>query len=704
LRLRGALIAVSLVGAYAGLTLAATYPLVLHLGTHHLGEGGGDARVYLWNLWWVKRCVFEVPGNPFYTDRIFHPIGIGLALHSLGLLQGLQFAPLAAVFGDVIGANLVVLITFVLSALGTYGLARRAGAGRLGAFVAGAMFAFCPPRLARLAGHYDLLGTEWVPISAWLFLAALAAERRRALWVAACAAAVAACGYTNLTYLVFLALLGGLFTLWSVWREPTRRLLMLCGAVVALGGLLLSPLVFAAARDLASWTYPPYPGSDLYVADLLGYVVPGPNQTLLGETLGRTLGPNPTEAVVFAGYIALALAAVGPFLRGARHRLGFWAVAGCVFFLLSLGDNLVVGGTAVWGPMPFAWLRRLPFLAQMRAPARFSVVVLLCLSLAAGVAWSKAMGLVRRRPLRMVLTLAITALSLAETVPRRVPTFRAGVAPMYHSIAAEPGDSALIEIPGIDQAAGRIMYDQIVHGKRILIGFVARVPVEKTSYFYGLPLIRPLVELRKGRLVFSRDLVSAEAASACSAARFLDLGHIVVERSLEARGVLAFVEAVLPVERAYEDPVRIAFRVRREALPPSPWSIAADGALGRMHFESGWTAPFENEGRTVRRARGARSSLLFRRPAAGPLDLVLAPSGRGAAAVSVGGRPAERLVWRRAGEEVRIGLPEGKAEVLVRVELAWMDLAAGAVAPEISVFRVERPGPAPNGRQRRASS
>jgi hypothetical protein len=704
LRQRGVLVATALVVAYAGLTVAATYPLVLHLGTHHVGEAGGDARVYLWNLWWVKRCVFEVPGSPLYTDRIFHPIGIGLALHTLGLFQGLQFAPLAAAFGDVLGANLVVLVTFVLSALGTYGLARRAGVGRLGAFVAGAMFAFCPPRLARLAGHYDLLGTEWIPISAWLFLAALAAEHKRALWVAACASAVAACGYTSLTYLVFLALMGGLFALWGAWREPARRLLAHYGAVVAFSGLLLSPLLAAAVRDLLSWTYPPYPGSDLYVADLLGYVIPGPDQRLLGGTLGRTFGPNPTEAVVFAGYIAMALAAVGPFLRRATHRLGFWAVAGCAFFALSLGDDLTVGGTAVWGPLPFAWLRRLPFLAQMRAPSRFSIVVLLCLSLAAGSAWSKVVGLVRRRALRIVLTLAITALSLAETAPMRVPTFRAGVAPMYHSIAAEPGDTALIEIPGIDQAAGRIMYDQIVHGKRILIGFVARVPVEKTSYFYGLPLIRPLVDLRKGRLALSRDLVAAEAASACRAARFLDLGHIVVERSLDARGVLAFVEAILPVERAYEDSVRVALRVRREALPPSPWSIAADGALGRMHFETGWTAPFESLGRTVRRARGARSSLLLRRPAAGPLDLVLAPSGQGAATVSVAGRRAERLVWRRAGEEVRIGLPEGEAEVLVRVELTWMGSAAGAVAPEISGFRVERPGPAPNGLQRRASS
>jgi hypothetical protein len=248
------------------------------------------------------------------------------------------------------------------------------------------------------------------------------------------------------------------------------------------------------------------------------------------------------------------------------------------------------------------------------------------------------------------------------------------------------------------------MHDQTVHGKRILVGFVARVPVEKTSYFYGLPLIRPLVDLRKGKLTFSPDLAAGERASALRAARFLDIGHIVVERAFDARGVLAFVESVLPVERAYEDSVRIALRVRREALPPSPWSFAADEAEGRMHFERGWTAPLESEGRIARRARGARSFLLLRRPSAGPLDLVLCLGGRGEATIWAAGRRAGTVSWKRAWEEVRVGLPEGEAEALLRVELAWKAAAEGPDAPEISAFRVERPRPAPNDRQRRASS
>ena len=166
---------------YVALALLFTYPLVLNIGTHHVGEAEGDAQVYLWNLWWVEQALTELHTDPFRTDLIFYPTGIGLSLHTLGFLQGILFIPLKAAFGSVAGANLIVIWTFVASAAGSYALARYLGASRWGAFLAGVVFGFCPYRLARLAGHYDLLGTEWLPFYTLLFLKALDADRSR--WV-----------------------------------------------------------------------------------------------------------------------------------------------------------------------------------------------------------------------------------------------------------------------------------------------------------------------------------------------------------------------------------------------------------------------------------------------------------------------------------------------------------------------------------------
>ena len=59
-----------LIVVYLALTLLFTYPLAWHLGTHHVGEAGGDAKVYLWNYWWVKKALFEPDQNARIWSQI----------------------------------------------------------------------------------------------------------------------------------------------------------------------------------------------------------------------------------------------------------------------------------------------------------------------------------------------------------------------------------------------------------------------------------------------------------------------------------------------------------------------------------------------------------------------------------------------------------------------------------------------------------
>ena len=68
----------------------------------------------------------------------------------------------------------------------------------------------------------------------------------------------------------------------------------------------------------------------------------------------------------------------------------------------------------------------------------------------------------------------------------------------------------------------------------------------------------------------------------------------------------------------------------------------------------------------------------------------------------VAGRAAGTLAWQQDWEEVRIGLPDGAAEALLRVELSWKRPAEGTGAPSIASVRLARRDPALNGRQRRA--
>ena len=678
--------------AYALLTVLFTWPLPYFFSTHHVGELAGDARVYLWNYWWVKKAVVELHTSPLRTDYSFYPVGIGLALHTLALLQGLVFIPVSAVLGTVAAANLIVCGTFVASALAVYALCRRLGAAAEGAFLAGVAFAFCPYRLARLAGHYDLLSTEWLPLYALAFIGLLGARETWPRWAVAAGVVAAACGYANLSYLVFLVLFSLLSAAWAVANQslPPRALAVRGVLAAAIAAALLLPLLVQARRDLTSGHTPPLPGTRRYVADVAAYARPSPASTLFGPRLGRAFDPDLTDTTVFPGYVLLAagLAAVAD--RRVRKGAGFWILLGTTAFVLSLGPSLRVAGSDLGVPMPFAALQRVPLLQHLRAPSRFSILVVLALAVLAARGWTRWGEGVSRTWLRVALTTAVAAAMTAECLAVPVPLFRAGAPALFDRVAAEAGDFTVVEVPGLDQAPARILYDQTVHGKRVLIGTAARVPLEKRNYFFGLPLVRPLIDMGRGRLEADGELLARERAAAPKVARFLALRYVVVEREAAARGVTAFLEQVLPVTAAEDDGERVLLRVRPEALPPNPSRIEAGSAESRMHFEDGWTLPSTGPGPAARSPSGARSTLLFRRPSPGPLRVVLEADGAPPSAVRLGGR---RLKPGSAGAEPSWILPDGPPDAVERLEITWpVEARPPAPPPRLAAVRFEPAG------------
>jgi hypothetical protein len=659
--------------AYTALTGLFTWPLPYFFSTHHAGASGGDARIYLWNLWWVRKALVDLHSSPLQTDWIFYPVGVGLALHTLALLHGVIYVPLSALLGDVAAANAIVCATFVASALAAYALCRRLGARPEGAFLAGVAFGFCPYRLARLAGHYDLLSTEWIPLYALVLVRLMETGPQRMRLALLAGAVAAACGYTNLSYLAFLA---GVSLLYGAWVVATKQRhpaeVAGRGAVVAVtAGVLLLPLAIEAARDLTSWRYLPYPGAGRYVADLAAYVRPGPAQTLLGPYLGRAFDRDLTDTTVFPGYVLLAAGLVAALQRRVRRGLGFWVVLAGLAFLLSLGPALRVGGRDTGVPLPFALLQHLPLLEHLRAPSRFSILVVLALAVLLAAGWTTWMAGVRRASLRALLTAAAAGAMAAESLAVPIPVFQAGAPALVSRIAAEPGDFSVTEVPGIDQAPGHLMYDQTVHGKRVFMGTAARVPVEKTSYYFGLPLVRPLVDLRKGRRELDEGLLAREKDAAPRVARFLALRYVLVEHAFADRGVVDFLEQVLPVTREADDGERVLLRIAPEALPPLPWRIEAGAPESRAYFESGWGPPDDAGGVRARTPTGPRSTILFRRPSAEVRRIVLEVAG---------------------GGEIARDLPPGPADVVERLALSWPAAPPPALPPRVAAVRFE---PAP---------
>ena len=661
--------------AYVALTCLFTFPMVLELGTHHLGDARGDAKGYLWNYWWT-RTALDRGASPFETDAIFHPVGIGLAFHTLGFLQGVLFIPLRAAVSDVAAANLVVLWTFPASALAAYALARAVGAGVFGSFLAGVVFAFCPYRLARLAGHYDLLGTEWIPLYVLALWKLAEKERFSVPWVLAAGAVAAASGYTASTYLVFLAC----FTLLFLAFRPRRIPRVLAVGVVT--AFLLLPMLHQAYVDRTSWTYEPYPGAQRYVADVGAYFTPSPRQSFLGPIAGHAYDPNLTETTVFAGYLVLAAALAGLALRGRVPGIPFWLASAALFFVLSLGTTLRAGGVDTGVPLPFALVTRTPVLAELRAPSRFSIMTMLSLAVLFALVWSH---LAKARSREWLFALAAGAILVFEYLALPTPRFAAGVPPLYRELG-KAAEGTVVEIPGIEQAPVETMYHQTFHGKPIFIGTAARIPREKRDYYLGLPLVRPLIDLRKGRIEPSPDLIERDRESAPHVARFLGLGYFVIDRGYEKRGVVSYLEQVLPVERWYEDESVLVLATRREELPQNPRVLEADAPYSRQHFESGFL-PVEREGEvSFRWANRMRSTILFRRPAGARLAILeLAPLEGLTLEVEArldGLELGERDLapgWQEASFALPPPSPEGEGSAVERLSLDWSSLREASV-------------------------
>ena len=163
------------------LAVAMTWPIAAELSTHLVN--GFDVALTVWIVTWVARTVVTAPTRLF-QGNIFHPAPDALAYseHILGALP--VTLPAYWATGDPIFTHQVLLLaTFVLSALAMAALVRFWTGSEVAAFVGGALFAFARWRFARLYWVQVLL-TFYAPLVVLFSSRYLRAGRRRDLLVA----------------------------------------------------------------------------------------------------------------------------------------------------------------------------------------------------------------------------------------------------------------------------------------------------------------------------------------------------------------------------------------------------------------------------------------------------------------------------------------------------------------------------------------
>jgi hypothetical protein len=483
--------------AYLVLTLALTYPLAAHFADGFVGPAPGrvDWGIGAWSNWWVKTALLNLGQSPFYTDYMFYPEGISLATHDFDFPTALIIMPVYLAFRGAAAFNGAIFLSFVLAGYTTYLLALRLIADRRAAFFAGLLFTFTPYHLSKLfIGHLNLAQVQWIPLYILLFfLWARGGAWRNGLLAALMLVVNARVG--GWVYAIYCCIFSLAVVIYpAVAGERVRRAVVLRRflLVFALFCLLVCPLVADFLRIWLTQRLPSGHNPYTYSADLLGFFIPSHVQTwgrILQSSLSGLLNypfsdPWIYEMVgYYLGYTACFLAAYAV-IKQRRGRVTFWLVIGLFFLVLAMGPFLVINQQRLPIPLLYALLNLLPLFTVSGVPIRFVVMAYLALAVLAGYGLQK---LLPRGNNRLYVTLIALILLEYSFVPFPVvgdsdfPTF-------YKRLGGMSEDFAIVDT-GF-KLRHQLMYYQTIHGKKMLSGWLARVPkARKTRWDWELERI-----------------------------------------------------------------------------------------------------------------------------------------------------------------------------------------------------------------------
>jgi hypothetical protein len=264
--------------------------------------------------------------------------------------------------------------------------------------------------------------------------------------------------------------------------------------------------------------------------------------------------------------VALLLLAVAgalhPSVRTAWHRrsaLTFYALAAVVMWLCSLGPAPTLMNQPFIYKAPYAWLMALPGVDGVRVPARFWMLAVLCLAVAAGLAMRQ---LTARWPrLSAALPVVASVGLLADSWPEAMATPQPPELRPAHTRAV-----ARLELPLGPAHDAVVLYRASVHRHPVFNGYSGYFAPHYWAFQYLLDHHDPEVLTR----------ISAFGAV-----------EVVIDHDLDpAGGWRRFVARHPQAELVYQDDHYSAYRIQRgasgEALPKvrgTPLPIASFVAL-----------------------------------------------------------------------------------------------------------------------------
>jgi len=201
---------------------------------------------------------------------------------------------------------------------------------------------------------------------------------------------------------------------------------------------------------------------------------------------------NLNRALALIVLCGIPLAVITPAARRAlasRNPLVFYAASVIVIALFCCGPVLRVGDEPILDPAPYRFLMALPGFLELRSPARFWMLGVLCLSVAAGLSFH------RLRPARAPVHAAMWSLiALATLLDGWMPAMRMAAAPETRSVV-EPRDrpEPILELPLGPDWDFAATFRAVAHERRVVNGVSGYNPPYYIALVSGLERRDPAV-------------------------------------------------------------------------------------------------------------------------------------------------------------------------------------------------------------------
>lgn len=619
-----------------------------------IGARYGEVFVAEWALNEVYSNIIS-GHNPFGRSlSILYPFGTDFVSTDSG--NGILFIFLRPFLSIHQSQSVLIAGGLLAASVGMYLLLRRLGIKKMTAFIIGAMYAYSTFLMPRL-GHLNYLATYVFPWFYYSLVSVLLTKRlnNRILYAILTGIFFVITLYANAYY--FIMLIISLIVLGCYFLIIRKRTIFadLLWYRLEIGVVFISILIF-----IFPWLQQLYKtglfeglpktegwgGAIEFSSDLFGYFVPSIYSYFL-NSIGTFWGTHFVFArsifeqfsypgiVILVSYLLLIYQYWKKKLSAQLQRnIAPFFITSIVFWILTLGPFLHIFGH--WGitvddgiriviPLPYIVLHYIPFLSNIRVPARFIIAFIFFAYIVVSylidyTLSSKSKNFRRFFYLVLFIIFIVDHYFYITSPAERFVPFKA-----YSYVQKQKDNATVLQIPSVVRdgftyfgSADDIEFieGQSIHGKPMLGGYLGRMPSYKKEYYVRNPflgyigrLMDPNIEMNGG--IDRSDLAKwqkIDMKKSIDTIDFLDIKYVLLDkRKPYAASTSALLSEFRYSEKMKDQYISVFVRQpsQREFL-----SVNLGAPGDAMYLGNGWYN--EEEGYHGYRYAGKRASVMFK--------------------------------------------------------------------------------------------